>query len=306
MAAVQAGMQLADAGKQYSQASTTALLKLNTLDKKFEGITERIKDVAAVHPDGGDNSENNTMRLIMAKNELAQIAGDLERMQCRELDAIETAELISGKNEARLHRKALNMEVENLIHRTQDLHKEFVAAVEKLQASAPARAAPEIEVEEDSPQHPASPVANTTVDEAVRSAHEATPVSIKVESRNTSPQPTSPIGVGSTPLGTAIDPAPVSSLPRPPQAVPEVGYTDRKQNRKTSQQRPKQRLPLRHAPRRVPPQQEYYQQFYPTYDHYGYADEPMYYGNVYRRPPLQTQQHRNLQRFGSFYPGFYF
>jgi hypothetical protein len=80
------GMSLSDAGKQYSQASSTALKRLDSIDRKFEGITDRISTVSSVatlpvYAAEGDN----VSKLLKAKNELAQIAGDLERLQCREV-----------------------------------------------------------------------------------------------------------------------------------------------------------------------------------------------------------------------------
>jgi hypothetical protein len=48
------------------------------------------------------------------------------------LDAVETAELNSGKDEARMKRKSLNAAVDTLMRRTHNLHKDFVATLEKL------------------------------------------------------------------------------------------------------------------------------------------------------------------------------
>lgn len=135
MSSAEPGMSLTDAGKQYSQASSTALRRLDSLDRKFEAINHRIDDVAAIGDEVTDSSDDNIARLIKAKNDLAQIAGDLERLQCRELDAVETTELTSGKAEAKLHRKSLNIAVENLLRRTQDLHSDYISTVDKLRAA---------------------------------------------------------------------------------------------------------------------------------------------------------------------------
>lgn len=121
------GASLAETGKQYSQASSKAIKKLNSIDKKFEDIANRVEGVAAVAEDPDDVSQ-----LLKAKNELAQIIGDLERLQFKELDAVDTSELNSGKAEARHHRKALNAAVDSLLKRTQDLHSEFISTVEKI------------------------------------------------------------------------------------------------------------------------------------------------------------------------------
>ena len=50
------------------------------------------------------------------------------------MDAVETAELHSGKLEAKSHRKSLNSAVENLMRRTQNLHNAFVSTIEKMKA----------------------------------------------------------------------------------------------------------------------------------------------------------------------------
>lgn len=50
------------------------------------------------------------------------------------MDAVETAELNSGKIEAKSHRKSLNAAVETLMRRTQNLHNAFVSTIEKMKA----------------------------------------------------------------------------------------------------------------------------------------------------------------------------
>ena len=52
----------------------------------------------------------------------------------QQLDAIETTELVSGKDEARNKRKSLNIAVESLLKKTQDLHNEFAVTVNKFKS----------------------------------------------------------------------------------------------------------------------------------------------------------------------------
>lgn len=79
------GAKISEAGKQYSVASSTALKKLNSIDRKFEGITHRIESVAALEAEVTQNMHDSITKMINAKNELAQIAGDLDRLQFREV-----------------------------------------------------------------------------------------------------------------------------------------------------------------------------------------------------------------------------
>jgi hypothetical protein len=147
VAAELAGMPIADAGKQFSEVSIATLNKLGTLYKKLEGITERMEEAAAVQPmEETECSADDLIRLIKAKNDLAQVAGDLEKLQSQELDAVQTAELTSGKDTARSRRKNLNLAVDNLMTRTHELHKDFAALVKRLQEEA----------------SPAEPVSKTT------------------------------------------------------------------------------------------------------------------------------------------------
>jgi hypothetical protein len=161
-----AGKKLADVGRQYSEESATALKRLDSIDRKFEGITDRISNVASLPTCDIAVKGDSVSKLLQAKHELAQISGDLERLQFREvriwghsrqingsythillliciyklythhfqIDAVETAKLTSGKSEARIKRKSLNTAVDDLLRRTQDLHRDYVTIIEKLQS----------------------------------------------------------------------------------------------------------------------------------------------------------------------------
>lgn len=76
------GSSFAAAGKQYSQESSKALRKLNSIDKKFEGMVDRVDKVAQ---DTKYDEKEGVVPLLKAKNELAQIVGDLERLQFKEV-----------------------------------------------------------------------------------------------------------------------------------------------------------------------------------------------------------------------------
>jgi hypothetical protein len=286
MTEAQSGMRLADAGKQYSKASSAALEKLHLLDKKFEGITGRIENVSALQNQEDLHSHLNVLQLIKAKNELAQIAGDLERLQCRELDAIETAELHSGKQEARSQRKTLNTAVENLMHRTQDLHKEFVTTIEKLQANS-------LPIESDA--------GNSTVLEADE-MHSVQPIPEQSAQESTETNGVKPINESAlgaesvSPKTSSEDPACVLSSPAAAVGLDTVdNHVPIRQSNKSAKQRPPAQHPYF---RRRPVHEEYYQP-HPFYSLDDYYMETPRHRNAYRTVPSR-------RRPVAFHPGFFF
>lgn len=298
METAQSGMTLSEAGKQYSQASTAALKKLDSLDRKFEGLNERIEGVATtIHRSTGDNdSPHNLMQLVKAKNELAQIAGDLERLQCRELDAIETAELTSGKNEARTHRKSLNQAVENLMRRTQDLHQEFVATVEKLQTEAASLEASSPlkmnQIDTEIPMHSLDlPEPSVGSSDGSFSEDAAGETDVEVSSP---PLIVSPV--------IKSESAHVAKVDGNKAAIPiSIGN---KNKQTVGHKSEKNKIPVRHVPAR-PVQHEYFQP-YPDRSRFNYFDEPpQHYINGYRKQPDQYWS-RSRQPGGGFHPAFYF
>lgn len=110
--------------KKYSVRSADAIDTLNTLDGAFASMAQRVSNLEkAIDP-------NNLESIIAAKNDLAQIIGDLEKLQCNKLDAVETSDLHSGQQEAKAHRKALNKEVNNLLEQTQALYKQLNSIIQ--------------------------------------------------------------------------------------------------------------------------------------------------------------------------------
>ena len=62
------GDKLMDYGKQYSQASVQALGNLSTITEKFDGINERVEELASVLPENICQSDFPV--LLKAKHEL--------------------------------------------------------------------------------------------------------------------------------------------------------------------------------------------------------------------------------------------
>lgn len=69
----------AEINRQYSQNSTQALSKLDNLDSAFASMAQRVANLdKAIDP-------NSLESIVTAKNDLAQIIGDLERLQFNEV-----------------------------------------------------------------------------------------------------------------------------------------------------------------------------------------------------------------------------
>jgi hypothetical protein len=73
------GPKLSAKGKQYSEASERAISKLEDLDRDFAAMAKRVADLDLnIDPSSIDS-------LVSAKNELAQIIGELDRMQATQV-----------------------------------------------------------------------------------------------------------------------------------------------------------------------------------------------------------------------------
>ena len=69
--------------KQYSTNSKFALSKLDNLDGSFANMAKRVANLdKAIDP-------NNIDSIIAAKHDLAQIIGELDKLQCTEVNAID-------------------------------------------------------------------------------------------------------------------------------------------------------------------------------------------------------------------------
>lgn len=111
------GGLLQESGKQYSMASTQTFTKLDTIKAKYNDLLSRVNQIEK------DTNQDETESLNKSKNLLAQISGDIDRLQFTGLDAIDTSVLHTGKDEARTKRKKLNHDIEELQQHVQELHK---------------------------------------------------------------------------------------------------------------------------------------------------------------------------------------
>ena len=123
--------------RRFSAASTTTLSKLDELSAQLDAMRSGVDEIKA-QMDAGVGAEE----LIPAKHRLAQLNGDLEKFQFTKVDAIETSELDTGKQEAKAHRKQLNARVEETQALIKALH-ERLRALEAGETAAPADVQPE-------------------------------------------------------------------------------------------------------------------------------------------------------------------
>lgn len=120
-AAAAAKRKVSKYGGNISPQSATALQQLESYADQLEGLENEVMHVEAVI----GNSKASRVRLLEAKDQIAQTNGYLEKLQYAGVDSIITAELNSGKELAREKRKALNA-------RCDILRERLLAASQKL------------------------------------------------------------------------------------------------------------------------------------------------------------------------------
>eukprot|EP00617_Octactis_speculum_P002357 CAMPEP_0185781304 /NCGR_PEP_ID=MMETSP1174-20130828/101860_1 /TAXON_ID=35687 /ORGANISM="Dictyocha speculum, Strain CCMP1381" /LENGTH=115 /DNA_ID=CAMNT_0028471225 /DNA_START=140 /DNA_END=487 /DNA_ORIENTATION=+ len=113
--------------------SESTLKKLDDLEESFSGFIQEL-DLIEEMKDAASYEE-----LAEAKNRLAQLNGLLEKFQFTEVDAVDTANLHSGKSQARAQRKGLNSEVDGLRERIIDLQQSITSAMKTLGDNAAGR-----------------------------------------------------------------------------------------------------------------------------------------------------------------------
>lgn len=146
--------------RQYSRPSADAMRRLDELNGVFASLADRVGSIDSMI----DPSDLSTVH--RARGELAQIIGDLEKLQfkevsrcCRHLlcdfhhqsnmffnminyfqiDAISTADLRSGKSDAAASRKMLNNEIEALQRQTTSIYHQLGAFIDAVTSSQQAQ-----------------------------------------------------------------------------------------------------------------------------------------------------------------------
>ena len=104
-------------GRQYSVLSAGALNTLENLTAEIDGLEARIASMEKLVATPGQDEEK-----LNALGEIRQLIGDLDKIQSTKVDAVCTAELHSGKAEAKDTRKGLNRRIEGLRPRAEAVH----------------------------------------------------------------------------------------------------------------------------------------------------------------------------------------
>jgi nocturnin len=102
----------ASGGRKLSVMSTNTLQTLGSLEGTIGGFEKKLQEAQALVDAAADASA--LPALLALRGELAQINGSIEKLQCTGIDAVVTAELTSGKAEAKGRRKELTMTAEKL------------------------------------------------------------------------------------------------------------------------------------------------------------------------------------------------
>lgn len=125
------GASLASSPKLFSVASTKTLSSLDKVSEEYSNMVTKVDDIEK------STDLNNATNVLDAKHLLAQIAGNIDKLQFNKLDAIQTTDLNSGKEIARTQRKGLNQSLDALQQRVQKLYKEYSDIAETLVVQSP-------------------------------------------------------------------------------------------------------------------------------------------------------------------------
>jgi TolA-binding protein len=115
-----------------SPRSAAALNKLQRYNQEVEDLENEVADIEAALQ---DYPRTPRARLLEAKDQIAQMNGNLEKLQYSGVDSIITAELESGKERAKEKRKALNQRCdalrERILQDSKDLQRMLAASAGK-------------------------------------------------------------------------------------------------------------------------------------------------------------------------------
>ena len=107
--------------RQMSVKSKNTLTTLDTLEGRLDTISGKVQDVEekfAAFVEGHDNdAEISGPDIDRLKSVIAQLNGDIERLQFEGVDAVLITELQSGKEKAKTQRKLLTYRIEDLMSR---------------------------------------------------------------------------------------------------------------------------------------------------------------------------------------------
>ncbi|GMI25900.1 hypothetical protein TeGR_g751 [Tetraparma gracilis] len=104
--------------RRTSTASGAALSLLDALEAEIANLEAQNAALERLVAEAGENpGEEGVAVLIEKRNELRQHCGNLEKFQTVKVDSVVTAELNTGKDEAKQRRKSVNARCEALRER---------------------------------------------------------------------------------------------------------------------------------------------------------------------------------------------
>ena len=112
--------------RQMSIKSAETMTVLQGLEAKIDRMASRIRDAEAEVASGAAGEAR-----LRLRGSLAQLWGDLERLQCEGIDAVLIAELRSGKEAARDLRRRLTKRISALTARLEELKKRLFGSGEE-------------------------------------------------------------------------------------------------------------------------------------------------------------------------------
>jgi len=115
-------------GRKYSVMSESALSNLDNIELNMDTFTKEMLTI-----DEEFNSIGEAAGLVVLKNQLIQLMGNIEKLQFNELDAVVTGDLTSGKDATKIRRKKLNSDVSGLQQTCQSLFDDISQKIVDLQ-----------------------------------------------------------------------------------------------------------------------------------------------------------------------------
>ena len=115
------GVSLQEKGKQLSIESVKTLDHLDDLKQTFELMQQ---EAEKIHK---STDMNNYKSVKKSKNKLAQLLGNIEKLQFNKLDAVTTVHLDSGKVAAKTNRRELNASLDDLHDFVSTLYSQYDA-----------------------------------------------------------------------------------------------------------------------------------------------------------------------------------
>lgn len=106
--------------RKYSARSNNAVEELVNLKSSLIQMEQMVDHISSY---ANQNHDHQTVGKILS--DLAQISGSLDKLQYNGVDGVITAELVSGRENARQRRRSLNGHCERVRQRVLDLHRIF-------------------------------------------------------------------------------------------------------------------------------------------------------------------------------------